>query len=230
MALPVSAGQQARIDTINTGIAGLPSIFNPKRRSLAYETAAGLNESGLLQGANVEEVNEGGNIVYRLVRGPDGRLYSQAFRQINAAQADRGAFYSSANVRGQREARRELDTRVNQAFRGFGAAQQDLTDQQAAEDRRLRGELGVARGEYADWQAAQPVPDPGADAAAAAAAGPAAVPVRGPARAPGVARSWTGANAPDLAFLSKAWGVPRSRIRVRTPTRPGSGYEAYLYN
>lgn len=168
MAPPVSAGYQARIGQLETGLAGLPSIFNPQRRSLAFGTAAGLNESGLTYGLTPEESNDEGNLTYRLVRGADGRLYSQAHRSIGTQYGAKGSFFSSYHQRAQRDARRDLDTQRNAAIRGFGTAQEGIQAQQAAEDRRLRGDLGTARGEYADWQGPQPVPDPGAPAAPAA--------------------------------------------------------------
>ena len=174
MAVPVSAGYQARIDTANTGLAGLPGIFNPQRRSVAYDAAAGLNEQGFTRDTMPQAIDEGGNIVYRLVRGQDGRLYSQAFRKVGQQHNARGTFFSSFAQRDQRDARQQLDSQQNAIMRQFGAAQQGLTDQQAAQDRSLRGDLASTRGEYADWQAAQQVPDPGAGVAPAGAAAMAA--------------------------------------------------------
>jgi hypothetical protein len=166
MALPVNAGYQARIDLALQGIAGLPGIFNPERRSLAYNTAAGLNEAGLTRDLQVEQVDEGGNLVYGLVRGADGKLYSQAHREISDVHGDRGTYYSSLNVRDQRDARQELDARRNAAFRGFGERQSAITSEQAERERGLRGDLATGRGDYAQWQAEQNAPTPAAPAAA----------------------------------------------------------------
>lgn len=194
MALPVSAGQQARIDTINAGIAGLPGTFNPRRRTLAFDTAASMNEQGLTWGATPDQQEEGGSIVWRIVRGQDGRLYRQAFRQNAAQFSARGTFDSSFYQRAQRDDRRDLDAARNAIMRQFGNQQADLTGQQLAEDQRLRGDLAQARGEYADWQAQQQVPTPSAPAA----------PVAGP--APAAAPGAVGANRAGNIVTGMRWG------------------------
>ena len=174
MALPVSAGYQARIDRMNAGIDGLPGQFNPRRRSAAFDTAAGLNESGYFRGITPEETSTDGNLTYKLVRGADGRLYQQAFRANAQAANNRGTFYSSFTERAQSDSRSQLDAARNAILRQFGSGQADLTGQQAAADAQYRGDLGTARGEYADWQAAQPVPTPAAPAGGASPGDPSA--------------------------------------------------------
>lgn len=172
MAPPVNAGFQARIDQGTAGLAGLAALFNPRRRSLAFDTAAGLNESGYTSGLMPEETNEGGNVVYRLTRGADGRLYQQAYRSAATTHNARGTFYSSFHERDQSDKRRELDAARNAIMRQFGSGQADLTSQQGAEDQRLRGEVATTRADYTDWQAAQPVPTPPAPATPAGPATP----------------------------------------------------------
>lgn len=220
MALPVSAGYQARIDTLNTGLAGLSDIFNPRRQSLAYDAAAGLNESGLTRNLSVDQVadpNGGTSVVYRLVRGQDGRLYSQAFRKIGQDFNSRGTYFSSFNERAQRDQRRELDAQRNQAMRQFASSQQGLTDQQADQERQLRGDLASARGDYADWQSQQQaLSDQAAQAAAAQAAQAAAAGYRGtgPGIATGTQYRWEGSVAPNRSSLAERWGVPLGAIKV----------------
>lgn len=214
MALPVSAGYQARIDLANTGLAGLPGIFNPRRRSLAYDTAADLNEGGYFEGLEPEEVREGGNVTYRLVRGRDGRLYMQAYRQTSQQFNERGTFYSSFHQRAQREQRASLDAARNAIMRQFGQQQAGLTGDQAGEERRLRGELATTRGEYADWQASQPVAPP--PPAPAAAPGPGGAPGGGVSGA----RVWIGRNEPNLGNIAATQGVRTDALRV---TRSGDG-------
>jgi len=173
MALPVSAGQQAGIDQLQGRLDTLPSIYNPRRRTLAYDTAATLGEQGYDRGATPTEINQNGTVVYKLVRGADGRLYQQAYRQTNQAHNARGTFYSSFNVRDQQDQRRQLDAARNAIERQMANQQTSLTEQQASDDAGFRGDLATRRGEYADWQAAQTAPDPGAPAAPAAAVAPA---------------------------------------------------------
>lgn len=212
---PVNAGYQSRIDLANQGIAGLPGIFNPRRRSLAFDVAAHLNEAGYTHGLMPEEVNEDGNLVYRLARAPDGRLYMQAYRQVGQQHSSRGTFWSSFNERDQAEQRRQLDAARNAIMRQFAERQQGITDQQADEYRRLTGERAQAQAEYADWQAGQPVApvaanDPGAPGAPSA---PAAAP------RPGVPSGWLwhGSSRPDTAVLDKRFGKGQYRI-----VQPGS--------
>jgi len=228
MALPVSAGYQARIDRMNAGIDGLPGQFNPRRRSAAFDTAAGLNESGYFRGITPEETNTGGNLTYKLVRGADGRLYQQAFRANAQAANNRGTFYSSFTERAQSDSRSQLDAARNAILRQFGSGQADLTGQQAAADAQYRGDLGTTRGEYADWQAAQPVPTPPAPAGGASPGAPAPVQpgtLATPTSTPGSFREWTGSSTPNLKNLARAWGVSTSAVRV-TPVAGGK-YRAW---
>ena len=160
MALPVSAGFQAQIDQILAGLTGLPGQFNPRRRASAYDAAASLNEQGYSSDAMPEEVSADGSVTYRIVRGQDGRLYQQAFRQ-NANQANaRGTYFSSFTERAQQDSRRQLDAARNAILRQADSQQQSLTSDQLARDQDMRGNLGTLRGQYSDWQAAQPVPTP----------------------------------------------------------------------
>lgn len=173
MALPVNAGYQSRIDQATAGLDGLAQIYNPRRRTLAYDAAATLGEQGYDRGATPTAVTDGGNIVYKLTRGADGRLYQQAFRQTNQAHNARGTYYSSFNVRDQQDQRRQLDAARSAIERQMATQQTGLTDQQAGDDARIRGDLATTRGDYADWQASQPVATPAAPAPPAAPAAPA---------------------------------------------------------
>lgn len=215
MALPESAALAAQIQSLQAFLAGLPAAYNPQRRSLAYETAAGLNEQGYYDNALPQETNEGGNLVYRIVRGPDGRIYRQAFRQnVNEANA-RGTLYSSFTDKAQREDKRGLDIDRERILRGFGTQQADLFTQQAQAYGQTASELGQARGSYADWQAQQPValPEP--------APMPAAPSMPGAPSAPSLMPNpnilWTGQAAPNRATLDKRYGAGMYDVKKRGP-------------
>lgn len=212
MTLPVSAGFQSRIDLANQGIAGLPGLFNPRRRSLAFDTAAQLNEAGYTRDLMPEEVAEDGNLVYRLARAPDGRLYMQAYRQVGQQHSARGTFWSSFNQRDQVAQRRQLDAARNAIMRQFAQSQQGLTDQQADELRRMSGERAQAQADYADWQAQQPVAPPPAQNAANDPGNPGAAP-GAPAR-PGTPSGWLwhGSARPDTSVLDQRFGKGQYRI------------------
>lgn len=156
---PQSASFEAQIQNILTGLAGLPAAYNPERRSAAYGAAAGLGAAGYSDAPGVEEAGRdvAGNIAYRLVRGPDGALYRQAYRNIEAGQAGRGTLHSSFTRRQLGGQKRELDLAREQAVRDFEFGQAGSFQRQAADWTQGANALGVARGEYRDWQAQQPV-------------------------------------------------------------------------
>jgi hypothetical protein len=157
--LPRSATHEAAIQSILARLVGLPGIFNPGRTLAATEAAAGLNREGFTDNTTFQEAarDQAGNITYRLVRGLDGRLYRQRFRQTNAAFNAQGMQESSFNQRAQREGRRELDTARESAIRGFEAGQASTFTQQADQYRDYADQLGGANAQYADWRASQPV-------------------------------------------------------------------------
>lgn len=219
MALPVSAGYQAQIDNISNQIAGQAGIFNPRRRRSASDYLAQLEDAGYSWGGSLDPKTEDGSTSYGLTIGRDGTAYGNATRSINDSMGARGAFYSSWNLRAQRDQRAALDAARNAIIRQSDTSQHQLTDQQADQDRQLRADLAEANGQYADWQAAQPVPAPAATPAADAGAGsPASTPAPGtlatPTSQPGTYRTWTGSAPPKLSTLAKAWGVPVGSIRV----------------
>lgn len=156
---PRSASYEASIDSILRGLGILPTLYNPQRRELAYTTAAGLNEQGLTDNTTVDTAgtDAAGNVTYRLVRGLDGRLYKQAFRQTASAMNAAGTLQSSFTEDRLREDKRGLDSAANAAIQGFQAGQSSITNQQADEWRKNAESLQQTRGDYADWQAQQPV-------------------------------------------------------------------------
>lgn len=155
MALPVSAGYQARLDQANAGIAGLPSIYDPRRKGSAFDYAAQLNDSGYTRNLMPSAVTNAQGTAYQFGGGQDGRIYAQSARGINDSLNARGAYWSSFNVRAQQEQRAQLDAARNAIMRQAAAAQQGLTDQQGEQLRSYEGDLSTARGEYADWQSQQ---------------------------------------------------------------------------
>jgi hypothetical protein len=157
--IPRSAGYEASIDSILRGLGILPTLYNPQRRELAYTAAADLNRKGLTDNTTVDTAatDAAGNITYRLVRGLDGTLYKQAFRQTEAAMNAAGTLESSFTEDRLRDSKRELDTARESAIQGFQAGQSSITNQQADEWRKNADSLNQTRGDYADWQSQQPV-------------------------------------------------------------------------
>lgn len=159
MAAPRSASYEATIESILRGLANLPAIFNPQRRLSAYDAAAALEREGLTEGTTVAQAanDQAGNVTYRLVRGLDGRLYRQRFRQTNNAMAASGTLQSSFTGRQLKDEKRELDTAANAAISGFERGQAESFAKQSEAWRGGAEGLGETRGAYADWQAQQPV-------------------------------------------------------------------------
>jgi hypothetical protein len=157
--LPRSASHEAAIQSLIARLTGQSAIWNPRRLLGATETAASLNREGFTDNTTFQEGarDQAGNVTYRLVRGLDGRLYRQRFRQTNAAFNAQGTAESSFADRAQREGKRELDTARESTIRGFEAGQASTFGQQAEEYRGYADQLGGANAQYADWRAQQPV-------------------------------------------------------------------------
>lgn len=209
---PTDPNRQSAIDSLIAWLASLPGTYNTRRKDLAAETSTGLVESGLFDSANYEgTTGEGGNITYRIVVGPNGRLYRQAFSSARDSFNARGLLGSSFMQRAQREGKQALDVGVAQGLRGFDKSQGALGEQQSADVLRGQQDISGKRTEYGDWQRAQPV--------AAPALPPAPNPVApmtagGPqpyAKPPGMKRPTTIAG----------WGetAPKKRSPLSRPTR-----------
>lgn len=156
---PRSASYEATIQSIMARLAGLPGIHNPERLLAANQAAAALNREGYTDSSSYQQdaTDAAGNVTYRLVRGLDGRLYRQRFRQTNAQFAAQGTAGSSFAQRAMKDDKRELDTARESAIQGFQAGQSANVSQQAGEYRDYSDQLGGANAEYADWRAQQPV-------------------------------------------------------------------------
>lgn len=157
--LPTDPNREAAIQAIINRLAALPGIYNTQRKDLAANTVAGLVEGGLLDSASfAEQPGEGGNITYKLVVGPNGRLYRQAFTGARDSFNAHGLLNSSFMRRAQADSQRDLDTRLAQATRGYDQASRGITDAQRQETQGLEGDLTRGRTEYGDWQRGQPAP------------------------------------------------------------------------
>lgn len=176
MALPVDPTREAQIDDLIKQVAALPGVYNTRRQDAASLAAADLTASGLVENATAQAVpGANGNVVYKLIVGPNGRVYRQAYRQTLDAAAARGMAFGSETDRRLDTTRRDLDTRRAQATTAAGQQQTQLTGQQQEEDRGLGRDLTRARTDYAGWQAQQsvpPPPEPPPPAPEAAAGGP----------------------------------------------------------
>ena len=157
--LPTNPFLEESLVDIEEQIAGLPGRFNPLRLRLASNTAADLARLGLFRDVIARETKDAdGNVTFRLVTGPDGRAYRQAFRRTDASHASRGTLNSSFAQHDRQASRRALDDQRQAALRGFGERQEGITAQQAAALRGLQGERRGVRGSIAEWQAAQQAP------------------------------------------------------------------------
>ncbi len=165
-ALPVDP----RIEALLMQGRGAVTAGNAGRMALGTNTAFGLTDSGLLErsGAEVRDTQNAGfseapdlnNVTYRVIVGPEGRLYRQAYAAIDASAASRGAAYSSARDNAQTDQRRSLDQSLNATLRGFDASQnKSLIDQGKGLD-DIAGGIADVRFEQASTQAELPVPEP----------------------------------------------------------------------
>jgi hypothetical protein len=155
--IPVDPARESAIDDRRNRLSALPGLYNTRRKDLAATTAAQLVESGLTDRADLEEVPAGdGNVVWRVVVGPDGRLYRQAFRQTRDAFNARGLLGSSFQRRQYEEQRGALDTSVAQAMRAYDQNVRGITESQRQEAEGLGNDITQAQIEYGDWKRAQP--------------------------------------------------------------------------
>jgi len=164
-ALPVDP----RIESLLMQGRGAVTAGNAGRMALGTNTAFGLTDSGLLErsGAEVRDTRPAGfaeapdlnNVTYRIIIGPEGRLYRQAYAAIDAGAASRGMGYSSARTNARGEQKKSLDQSVNSTLRGFDSSQnQSLIDQGKGLD-AIAGGIADVRFEQAATQAALPVPE-----------------------------------------------------------------------
>lgn len=160
--LPASLGMQTGINNIQKQIDALPGFFNTQRRVNATEGATGLVESGLLDSATTQEqAGEGGNVTYRIIVGPDGRLYRQAYANARDNFNARGLLGSSFMRHQQRDSREALNTQVAQTVRNIDSRQTGITGQQTTQTNDLLGQKAQASADYTDWQRQQPAPPTG---------------------------------------------------------------------
>ena len=173
-AAPVSFGQQAGIDSITGRIAAAPDVYNPQRLALYTEGGRSLTDQGFFDTAQVDVASQAadGSTSYRIVKGPDGRLYREADSGINASANARGMLFSSAAREQRAAAARDLNNDRERFLTGLSSRQDAITGQQTETVTGLRGDLSQAQGDYADWRASQPVPVPPEAPAAPTSAAP----------------------------------------------------------
>lgn len=172
--LPVSYGQQAGIDAYGNQIGALPGIYNPKRLSIYAEGARNLTDQGLYDTATADVAGTGadGTVTYKILTGPDGRAYRQAYQSIGSSANARGTLFGSNAQRDTAQAQTSLNNQRDAYLRGLAGQQDATTADQASQLLGLSGQRSTAEGNYADWQAQQMVAPPAPPSQAAAAVPP----------------------------------------------------------
>lgn len=172
VAPPVSYGQEAGIQSIQDRLNAQTGIYNPQRQALYTEGARGLTDQGYFDVATpgVTGTAADGSVSYGVTGSAEGRLFRDSRMGVQNAANARGAFYSSARRNAEALGQKQLSDARDAILRGLAANQDTITANQASSVTDLRGQLGTAQGDYADWRAQQVVPAPPASPSAAPAA------------------------------------------------------------
>lgn len=167
-AAPLTLPVDPRIEAYLMQGRGTVTAANAGRQVLGTNTALGLTDSGLLERSGTAvagQANAGfpdapdlNNITYRIIVGPEGRLYRQAYATINGSAAQRGAGYGSGTTNARRQATTDLNNQVNQRLRGFSGQQDASLQQEAGALGSLGASIAGVRSEQAATLAATPAP------------------------------------------------------------------------
>lgn len=165
---PVTLPVDPRIENYLMQGRGAVDAANAGRLALGTNTAFGLTDSGLLErsGTQVAGTASAGfadapdlnNITYRVIVGPEGRLYRQAFASIDASAAQRGAAYSSARDNQQAASQQALDNQLNAALRAFNDRQNSSLATEASGLGQIGQNIAQVRAEQAATLAGTPAP------------------------------------------------------------------------
>lgn len=120
-----------RLPGVEAQLRAVPGTFNDQRRMSANEVLRNLISQGLIQhGSLAEESSDSGilgadgaqqkNIVYKIITGPGGRLYRQAYESTRDSQNTRGFLESSQTNERIKEGRATLDRSVNDTLARLG--------------------------------------------------------------------------------------------------------------
>lgn len=166
----VTLGPDPRIESYLAQGRGAVASGNAGRLALGTNTAFGLTDSGLLERSRAEQAGSANagfadapdlnNITYRIIQGPEGRLYRQAYASIAASGAARGAGYGSGQTNAQEAARGQLNAQRNATMRGFDASQNQSLFDQSKGLGQIAQNIANVRAEQAATAAAIPVPEP----------------------------------------------------------------------
>lgn len=166
----VTLGPDPRIESYLMQGRGAVAGGNAGRLALGTNTAFGLTDSGLLERSRAEQAGSANagfadapdlnNITYRIIQGPEGRLYRQAYASIAASGAARGAGYGSGQTNAQEQARGQLNAQRNATMRGFDASQNQSLFDQSKGLGQIAQNIADVRAEQAATAAAVPVPEP----------------------------------------------------------------------
>lgn len=119
-----------RLPGIEAQLRAVPGSFNDQRRLSAGQVLRSLIEAGYIESGSLgeESVDSGilgadgqqqKNIIYKVVMGPNGKLYRQAYETTRDAQNQRGFLESSQTNQTIRDRRGDLDSKVRTALAGL---------------------------------------------------------------------------------------------------------------
>lgn len=172
-----------RLPGIEAQLRAVPGSFNDARQVTARNTLQGLIDAGYWEsGSLAEESVDSGilgadgqqqkNIVYKLIAGPGGKLYRQAYETTRDAQNQRGFLESSQTDQTIRDRRAGLDQKVTQTLRGLSDEMTGSLGKQrdaiAGLDKDRRGVLAENAQEQSTEPSSYVTPTPAAPATPAA--------------------------------------------------------------
>lgn len=217
---PISLADM-RLPGLQADLQAIPGRFNDQRRGDANDILRGLLSSGLLEsGTLAEEKSASGipgadgadqqNIVYKIIPGPGGKMYRQAYMSTVASQNARGFLESSQTNQRVQEGKAGLDANVNDALQALlKHSSQSLDDQRSATSSASGAITGVKQEAADKAQAAGPPPPTAATS----------VPL--PTSTPAVGSSNTAAR-PAVRPAPPLHGavIPSAPVRKRPMTKP----------
>lgn len=226
-------GKEYALMQLLNGAGGMNEIgtqANSARERLAQGVRTNAYDAGLSDYSTVSTdktvagnraLNEADRVTYKVVMGPDGRAYRQAFLN-NAAAVGRRSWGGSDDRSTQWTSRQALNANRAKLQDNFTTSQNDTITQQGADERAKRGEFEKGIIDYGKWKIDN-MPQSPAGQPAAAAPGAAPAPDAAP---PAAAASrpfvWEGQHDPRKhakasATLNKKYGAGMWTVKRRGP-------------
>lgn len=210
--------QEYKFERLLGDINTIGSDANARRERLAQDVRSNAYNSGLADYSTVSEanrvagraaLNQADRVTYKIVMGPDGRAYRQAFLN-NAAAVGRRSWGGSDDKASQWSSKQALNTERAKLQDAFSTSQNDTLTKQGEDERGVQDSLLTGVMDYGKWKV-QNMPQSPAGQAAEAAPGDAPSP---DAPAAPAARSFVWEGQHDPRKSKKGTATLNSRYKA----------------